>query len=192
MFEIACFVEDRAHREVIGAFIRRLAIEHAIPVQIDWRSAVRGYGRVVQEFERYLRDLERQGGIPDLIIVATDANCVGINNRIRDLGTPIAPAPIVLAVPDPHIERWLLLDGAAFRAVFGRGCDAPDQKCSRDLYKQRLLEAIRDAGITPLLGGIEYAEDIINHMDIDRAINTDRSLRRFVAEIRQVFRSWQP
>ena len=191
MFEIACFVEDRAHREVIGAFIRRLAMEHGMTVQIDWRSAVRGHGRVVQEFERYLRDLERQGGIPDLIIVATDANCVGINNRIRDLDTPIAPAPIVLAVPDPHIERWLLLDGAAFRAVFGRGCDAPDQKCSRDLYKQRLLEAIRNAGITPLLGGIEYAEDIINHMDIDRAINADRSLRRFVEEIRRIFRSWK-
>lgn len=191
MFEIACFVEDRAHREVIGPLIRRLAVEHAITVQIDWRSAVRGHGRVVQEFERYLRDLEREGGIPDLIIVATDANCVGVNNRIKELGSPVASAPVVLAVPDPHIERWLLLDGAAFRAVFGRGCDAPDQKCSRDLYKQRLLEAIRDAGITPLLGGIEYAEDIIANMNIDRAARADRSLSRFVDDIRQIFQQRQ-
>ena len=42
--------------------------------------------------------------------------------------TQRARAPVVLAVPDPHVERWLLLDGAAFKAAVGHGCDAPDQK----------------------------------------------------------------
>ena len=33
----------------------------AIDVRLDWRSAVRGHRRVVQEFNSYLRDLTRQG-----------------------------------------------------------------------------------------------------------------------------------
>ena len=43
----------------------------------------------------------------------------------------------------------------------------------------------------PALGGIEFAEDIVNQMDIDRAMRADRSLSRFVEEIRQTLRQWQ-
>lgn len=77
-----------------------------------------------------MRDLKRQGRpYPDLIVVATDANCKGLNERTREIVCRDDPAPMILAIPDPHLERWLLLDGAAFKAVFGKGCDAPDQKC---------------------------------------------------------------
>ena len=191
MREIALFVEDFAHQQVIGALVQRLADEHRLAVRLDWRSAVRGHGRVVQEFNSYLRDLTRQGGRPDLIIVATDANCIGLNERTREIGNPDVPTPVVLAVPDPHIERWLLLDGAAFRSVFDKGCDAPDYKCSRDLYKQRLIEAIHATGITPGLGGIEFAEDIVQAMNIERAMRADRSLERFVNDLRAEFRQWR-
>ena len=191
MREIALFGEDFAHRQVVGALVRRLADEYGIEVRLEWRSAVRGHGRVVQELGRYLLDLARGGERPDLIIVGTDANCRGLNERVREIGSPDAPASIVLAVPDPHIERWLLLDGAAFKRVFGKGCDAPDRKCSRDLYKQRLTQAIHAAGITPALGGIEFAEDIVQHMDVERAMRADRSLERFVDELRSAFRRWQ-
>lgn len=191
MREIALFGEDYAHQQVIGPLVQRLAHAEATAVRLDWRNAIGGHGRVVSEFDNYLRDLTRQGSRPDLIVVATDANCKGLNQRTRELDRPDAPSPIIAAVPDPHIERWLLLDGAAFRTVFGRGCNAPDQKCSRDLYKQQLIKAVYDAGITPSIGGIEFAEDIVNQMDIDRAARSDRSLRRFVEEIRQVFRQWQ-
>ena len=191
MREIALFVEDFAHQQVIGALVQRLADEHRLAVRLDWRSAVRGHGRVVQEFNSYLRDLTRQGGRPDLIIVATDANCIGLNERTREIGNPDVPTPVVLAVPDPHIERWLLLDGAAFRSVFDKGCDAPDYKCSRDLYKQRLIEAIHATGITPGLGGIEFAEEIVQAMNIERAMRADRSLERFVNDLRAEFRQWR-
>ena len=192
MREIVLFVEDFAHRQVIGALVRLLAGELDLDVRLDWRSARRGYGRVVREFNDYLRDLGRQGGpSPDLIIVATDANCKGLNERIREFGEPEAPAPMILAIPDPHIERWLLLDGAAFKAVFGRGCDAPDQKCDRGRYKQRLIETIFAAGVTPSLGGLEFAEDIVQCMDIERAAQADDSFRRFVGSLRITFRGWQ-
>ena len=185
MRDIALFVEDFAHRQIIGALVRRLAEERGIDARLDWRSAVRGHGRIVRELGDYLRDLARQGGrTPDLIVVATDANCSGFAERAREIGSRDAPAPMVLAIPDPHVERWLLLDGAAFKAVFGRGCAAPDLKCSRDRYKQVLAEAIRTAGVIPSLGGIEYADDIVRHMDIARAARADRSFARFVDAIR--------
>ena len=191
MREIALFGEDFAHQRVIGALVERLADECGIDVRLDWRSAVRGHGRVVHEFKRYLQDLAGQERRSDLIVVATDANCRGWNERAGEIGNPDAPAPMVLAVPDPHIERWLLLDGAAFKSVFGRGCDAPDRKCDRDLYKQRLVEAIHTTGITPILGGIEFAEDIVRSMDVERAMRADRSLERFVDDLRAAFRGWR-
>ena len=74
--------------------MRRLADKHGIDVRVEWRSAVRGHGRVVQELDRYLRDLARGGERPDLIIVGTDANCRGLNERVREIGSPDAPASI--------------------------------------------------------------------------------------------------
>lgn len=191
MREIALFVEDNAHRAVVGTLLQRLADENGQTVRLDWRSATHGHGRVLGELKRYLDDLAKHGGHPDLIVVATDANCSGLQQRIRDIDASAAVSPVVLAVPDPHIERWLLLDGAAFKAVFGRGCDAPDQKCDRGRYKHQLSQAIRATDVVPQLGGIEYAEDIVQHMDIDRAARADPSLRHFVDALRGVFGQWR-
>lgn len=190
MREVALFVEDHAHQKVVGALLHRLADESGVTVRLDWRNATRGRGRVVQELRRYLSDLTRQGGYPDLIVVATDANCIGLQQRIRDIDASGAFSPVVLAIPDPHIERWLLLDGGAFKSVFGKGCDAPDQKCDRGRYKHQLFEAVHATGTTPRLGGIEFAEDIVQHMDIESAARADPSFRRFVDELRRVFRRW--
>ena len=192
MRNIALFVEDDAHEKIIGAIVWKIAAEFGFDAKFDWRNTVGGHGKVIAELKVYIRDLERQGTPwPDLIVVATDANCKGLNERSREIGSPDAPAPVLLAIPDPHVERWLLLDGAAFRAVFGRGCQAPDRKCVRALYKRKLIEEIHAAGATPFLGGIEYAEDIVHHMDIDRAAQADPSLQRFVRDLRTTFRGWQ-
>ncbi len=192
MREIALFAEDYAHQLVIGALVSRVAGEYNIDVHLDWRSAVGGYGRVITEYNNYIRDLIRQGNPrPDVIVVATDANCKGLNERMREIIARGEPATMIHAIPDPHIERWLLLDGPAFKAVFGMGCDAPDQKCDRRRYKQRLIEAIRDTGTIPRLGGIEYAEDIVQHIDINRVARSDRSFRRFVEALRNTFQEWR-
>ena len=191
MREVALFVEDYAHEQVIGGLVERIADECNIRVQLDWRNAVRGRGEVVTQFKDYLRDLRHQGGPwPDLIIAATDANCKGLNERRKEISIAGAPAPTLLAVPDPHIERWLLLDGSAFKTVFGKGCKPPDQKCDRDRYKGLLIEAILAAGHLPNLGGIEYARDIVLHMDIHRAAALDKSYRRFVEDLFATFRKW--
>ena len=194
MREIVLFVEDDAHRQIIGGLTQRMAVEYGIRVRLNWRTAARGHGRVIREFRAYLRSLSAPTvSLPDLIIVATDANCRGLNERTREItgaiGTALLP-PIIMAVPDPHIERWLLLDGAAFQRVIGRGCQAPEQKCDRDLYKQRLIDAILNAGITPMQGGIEIAGSIVREMDIDRAKRADRSLQLFLDHLAGHFRQW--
>ena len=191
MLEIALFGEDYAHRQIVGALTRRVAVEVGVAVRLDWRSAVRGHARVRQELGFYLRDLTNQGGpYPDLIVVASDANCQGLQQSIREIAprTERVPGTVILAIPDPHIERWLLLDGAAFRRVFGRGCNAPAYKCGRDEYKNLLAAAIHAAGITPAFGGIEFAEDIVQAIDLERAMQVDNSLRRFVEELRRALR----
>lgn len=85
MREIALFVEDFAHQQIIGPLVERIAREQGVAVRLDWRSAVRGHGRVVRELGDYLRDVDRQGEPkPHLIVVATDANCNGLNERVRE------------------------------------------------------------------------------------------------------------
>ena len=61
MYEIALFVEDNAHRQVIGALVQGVAEQHGIMVELSWRTAVRGYGRVVHELTNFVRDMTRQG-----------------------------------------------------------------------------------------------------------------------------------
>ena len=194
MRKVAFFVEDSAHRQVIGALVQRIAEELGVEVHLEWYNATGGYGRVVSEFKKYLRDIQRQGTLPDLIVVATDSNCQGLNERTKEVegqvGRQDVLPPIIYAIPDPHIERWLLLDGAAFKAVFGQGCSPPDQKCERNRYKKCLVEAIRETGVSPILSGIEYAEDIVREMDIERAAREDRSFGRFAESLRAIFKEW--
>lgn len=185
---IAAFVEDFAHRQVIGPLIARVAGELGRAVSVEWRNARRGHGQVVQELKQYLRDLTRQGGLPDFIVIGTDANCKGYNGRRGQLPLDDCPVPAVVAIPDPHIERWLLLDGAACKAALGQGCQAPDHKCARDRYKEALNRAVLDAGIVPSLGGIEFADDIVAAMDLDRAARADASLNRFLDDLRTALR----
>ena len=47
MREVAIFVEDYAHEQVIGALVERIAGECNFLVRLDWRNAVKGYGEVV-------------------------------------------------------------------------------------------------------------------------------------------------
>lgn len=182
---VAAFGEDFAHRQVIDALIRRMAAEQGLAVRVDWRSARRGHGRVAHEVSEYLRDIRGQGGSPDFIVIATDANCKGLAERSRQMPVDDSPVPTVLAIPDPHIERWLLLDGQAFKTVLGQGCQAPDQKCARDRYKQALIRAVMQAGVVPSLGGIEFAEDIVAAMDLQRVATADASLQRFLDDLRR-------
>ncbi len=62
MRKIALFVEDYAHRQVIGALVQRIAMERNTSIRLDWRNAVGGHGKVIAKLNDYMRDLKRQGG----------------------------------------------------------------------------------------------------------------------------------
>lgn len=184
MIDVLLFPEDDGLEKFVGRLAARLAREHGIPVHVRVRSG-RGFGGVLNELAGFCRAWKRGGErLPDALIVAVDANCRGIEERLKaiDAIAPELAGRIVHAIADPHIERWMLLDGAAFKVVVGKGCSAPDQKCAKDRYKKLLAEAVVECGVRPLLGGIEYAEELADAMDLRRAARQDAGVRRFLGE----------
>lgn len=183
MLSISLFVEDFGHEEFLVALIGRIAREQDVQIAVHPRSVRGGRGKVLSELSQYVTDIDRgREYLPDLLIVATDANCKGYGSRKREVEEVVSsleqkhPGILILAIPDPHIERWMLIDSHAFKAVLGRGCNAPDLKCERQRYKLLLLRAMEEAGIVPPLGGMEYARDIVEHLALEKMNNLDKSL----------------
>jgi hypothetical protein len=193
MREVAVFAEDLAHEVVLTSLLKRLAEEHGLTLALRLRSVRGGHPRAIAELGQYVRDL-RHGleRLPDLLLVGLDANCRGVNRRRREVEETVGDylAFTVCAIPDPHIERWLLLDAAAFRTALGRGCAAPDQKCERGRYKRELVTAVRETGRETLLGGLEHAEALVRAMDLERVGQADPSFGRTVQELRAMFVRW--
>jgi len=193
MRRIILFVEDYGHEAFIRSVIQRVARNQRMEVEILSRNVRGGHGKAVAELKSYLRDLRNEkADLPDLLVVATDANCRGYQERKKEIDevTDEWRDISIYAVPDPHIERWLLLDSAAFKSVMGQGCNAPDHKCERDRYKKILMDAMLRAGVHPSLGGMEFAEDIVNAMDFKRMERIDHSLGQFLKSIKKKFREW--
>ena len=194
MREILLFAEDAGHEVILTALVVRMAEESGVAAALRPYSVRGGHGKVLAELRELKRELEAgDRSMPDLLLIASDANCQGFSTRRREIEA-IAPGlqvPIVYAIPDPHVERWLLLDSTAFKAALGRGCAAPDQKCARDRYKVLLRNAVRETGRMPLLGGLEHTESIVRAMDLQALENgPDRSLARFLKELRARLTLW--
>ncbi len=194
MHNIVIFCEDFGHESVIKSLILKIAPSGFVKVKA--LSARYGKPRTFNELEKYLKEVEKGlVGSPEAIVVAIDANCHGyadtrkeIENRIPDRIKHLIP--FVYAIPDPHVERWLLVDSHAFKEVFGKGCQMPNQKCEKDRYKKLLREEIKQAGGKPLIGGMEHAEEIIKHMDIKRVKTLDDSMKKFIEDMENVFKGW--
>ena len=98
---------------------------------------------------------------------------------------------VTYAIPDPHIERWMLVDPNAFQAVLGRGCTLPAIKCAKHQYKQLLRSEIRASGIEAPLGGEEYAQDLVMAMNLNHAEVREPSFGLFLKGIRSRFNAWR-
>jgi len=196
MPEITLFCEDSFHEKFIGAMINRFARDYGVAVRPTFLSSRGGLTRMHYEFKEFLRDMSRQQDLPSPIIVVADANCLGHNAR-RDLlrGVlelfPNFQQLVSYAIPDPHIERWMLVDAEAFRTVFGRGCTLPGIKCSKNEYKTLLRKEIRNSGIEAPLGGEEFAEDIVNEMNLGRVEGQEPSLGHFLRILKAQFNTWR-
>lgn len=182
------FVEDRAHEEFLKPLLERIAAEEGVKVEARIHAARGGHPRAIAEFRLYQRIAERRAhGVPDLAVVAIDGNCASFAQRRREIHNAIAPVfegKIVTACPDPHVERWYLADPDSFRAVVGYRPMVGKRKCVRDHYKRLLADAVRQGGYPLTLGGIEFAAELVEAMDLYRAARNDASLRAFVQDLR--------
>ena len=194
MRNISLFVEDTGHEDFLVALVQRVANAYNIEINVKVSSVRGGHEKVIAELEQYQQDLQHNDeDLPDLIIVGTDSNGKGFLQREKEIHQAISNLVdrVISMIPKPHIERWLLLDSEAFKKVFGADCSIPNRKCDRNGYKRLLLQAIRDAGVVPLLGGIEYMADFVNAMNLQHMEQRDRSFRRFFRALQQRFEIWQ-
>jgi len=197
MPEITLFCEDSFHEKFVSAMLRRFGNEYGVGVTSRLLSSQGGLPRMHHEFKMFLRDLSReQREIPGSILVVVDANCLGHTARKDQMDDVLAHFPqfsqlVSYAIPDPHIERWMLVDPRAFQAVFGRGCTLPAIKCAKDEYKKLLRKEIRASGIEAPLGGEEFAEDIVMEMNLSQAEAREPSLGIFLRGLKAQFNTWR-
>ena len=74
--------------------------------------------------------------------------------------------------------------------MLGTPCQTVQQKCDRDRYKKLLIDSVRNAGAVPLLGGLEYAEDIVKQMDLS-VPSYDADFADFLQELHARARLWK-
>jgi len=191
---IMLFTEDKGHELFIQALLKRMANDFSIPestLRIIPYSVRGGHGEVVKELKEFVRDVAGfKQPLPDLIIAATDSNCVGYNKRCKEMSACVDQIKdrMIYAVPEPHVERWMLLDSRAFKEVFGCGCKAPSNKCDKDRYKSLLGDAFSNTEIVPIINGFEFAMEIVAKMDLEKI--KDYSLKKLIDEISGFFRHW--
>lgn len=188
---VELFVEDRAHDELLRALLERLAREEGRRFILRSRSARGGHGRALREVQLYQKAMLVQDLRPGLVVVCIDANCKRVAEARREVIGHIDQSfahCTVVACPDPHVERWYLADPDSFHQVVGRRPPLGRKKCERGRYKTMLARAVRDAGHPPTLGGVEFAREIADAMDLYRAGKNERSLKLFLDEVRPKIR----
>ena len=191
---IEFFVEDNAHRQLLVPLVQRVAREEEVDIRCQVRNARGGHAGAMGSYRRY--QLLRERGVggteaPALLLVAIDGNCSSFTETAEDIRRATRDPfvhMLVTACPDPHIERWYLADPQSFQTVVGTRPAVGPRKCVRGHYKQILATAIVGAGHPPTLGGIEFARELADAMDLFRAGRTDSSLKAFVGDLRNGLR----
>jgi hypothetical protein len=189
---VALFAEDVAHEEFLSAVVHRLIGEERATASVNVAAARGGHGRALEEFRLWQRAVAHGAvGLPDLLLVARDANCRNWNQVRAEIQQSVQPGrlpPLVVACPDPYIEKWYMADPESFAQAVGAGPRSLRRKCQPGRYKELLRQAIRNAGHIPTLGGIEFAREIVQAMDLYRAGQNEPSLRAFLNDCRDQIR----
>jgi len=192
-FHIDLFCEDLGHEEFFRHLVERIASDQGINARITTRTARGGAGKAVSEFAAY-QALIKSGHPrrPDLLVIAIDANCKGWSTKRDEISSKIDTTifpKVVIACPDPHIERWCFTDPFALAKVVGAEVLTPQQeKCERKYYKQLLRTTIEKAGNTILTSEMEYAPDIVQNMNLHQAGKNCNSLKHCITDIRSAMK----
>ena len=189
--KIAYFFEDFAHEEFIRGFVRRLARENEIQIQLEDILATKS-GNYRTKLVNFLRKWKKgQAEAYDVIIMVHDANCKGTNSIRKRYQKYFDrynySLPVVFAIPDPYIEYWYLLDSDAFiKAIEGdkypKKLPYQCQKKTKRFYKTELAKAIMMNGIEPIRGGSEYGEKIAENIDYKK-VSEEKSIGFFIGSL---------
>jgi hypothetical protein len=193
LLTVGYFLEDVAQEALLRALVSRVAMMAGLAdsrTRHHVGAAAGGAGTMLHSLRLFLRDC-RDGivGPFDLLVVARDSNCRGYTQTRHHLEGILTRSgyagAYALAIPDPHIERWYLLDPQALKVAVGSsvGPSVPPYHCKRAHYKRALMNAFRDAA--PQLGGIEWADDVVQHIDLYRAGQSDPAFHHFLQDVRQ-------
>lgn len=196
--KIIYFLEDRAQEQFMLALVERIASEVSIPSRVLSPNVISGRGgsTVVKEFGKFVRD-RRKAGVAGaaMIVVAVDGDCQGHAKKAAQLLKKLEPTDpfrdiVAFAIPDPHIERWYLIDQAALSRAAGltHGIAPPAYKCRRGHYKKLLREALRNQNV-PSYDGSEFGAEIARNIsDLYEAGKQDPSFRKFVDDVKEILR----
>lgn len=169
----------------------RLGREEQRDLTVQVATARFGIPRLKQELRAFDRALKAGSGRPDVLLVVIDGNSAGSAARKREVSEAIDvsnyPA-VIVATPEPCIERWYLADPEAFLDRFGVQPPVSSPSDSCDELKRRLISTLGEAGETVLTGGSEFADDIVDAMDFYRAGRREPALKRFLDETRAVLK----
>lgn len=189
---VVCFLEDLMQEGLVTALVRRAAHDagiHERALTVDTRNARGGIPAALAGLAAYVADvLAGREPIASIVVIAIDSDCDVEERRTQIIDTirPIAEQTcVVLAVPDPYVERWYLLDLSALKAALGAGpTGAFPVTCAKGFYKKALNDAVTAAGFTARLGGYEYADLIVEHMDLYQCSKAEPQLGRFLADLK--------
>lgn len=182
------FCEDAAHEACARALVMRLAAQEDAAVSVNVATSRFGIGRLRRELRAFQVVVRRSGGTPDLLLVLIDGNDQGMAVRRREveqlIDSTLFPS-VVIGVPEPQVERWLLADPPSFAERFGQqpllGEDGVD-------WKRRLVEALEATGEIVTQGGADFADEIVGAMDLYRAGRAVPSLGMFIDDLRAALR----
>lgn len=193
-FRVHLFCEDAAQESWARAIVERIAREEGVDVTIRSVSAKLGVPRLKQELRAYSAAARETAGLPDLLVVLVDANTAGRAARLEEIAGSVELGAFpheVVGIPDPCIERWFLADPPSFAQRFS----SPEQLASTSdgrSWKRELEAALVRAEEIVVGGGAEFADEIVEVMDLFRAGKESPSLRSFVDGVRGAIRQLRP
>ncbi len=188
---VAFFLEDSAQEAIIPPLFSRIAEEEGLlPADLEFQVLYARGGASLEAFRAFLQDARDQPYLrADLLVVGSDANCKGFTARRDTVSAVAAKSPFqefVTAIPDPHVERWFMLDLHALSDAAGVSLSIPTPayKCDKNRYKTLLRQAFRGTEVTPPFGGIEFGPIVAKTMDLYQAAKQDHGLADYVEKAR--------
>lgn len=190
-YTMVFFLEDSAQEALIPNLVRRLiADEGKNPQDYELKVLSARGGGSIRAYKEFIKSVKKhKAPAADVLIVGSDGNCNGFAKRrsqLNDAAKDVPYSAIVTAIPDPHIERWYLLDNQALAHAAGVPVQAtpPATKCDKGHYKKLLKDIFAQHNLIPPLGGVEYGPSIAATMDLYAAGVADHAFRDFTDQVR--------